>query len=129
MMLLLPLLVSCPAYSHTGIATTVPDHDAVIGQAPEILRFVFPGEVTITNARIRPVDEKLIQRGDTVTVRLPRNRIGQSTAFGKEIDLDIPLLPPGMYQIVFQVLSIDGHALADDFVFTIIEESISKTGD
>jgi len=122
LMLLLPLLVACPAYSHTGIAITVPDHDAVIDQAPEILRFVFPGEVTITNARIRPVDEKLIQRGDTVTIRLPRNRIGQSTAFGKEIDLDIPLLEPGIYQVVFQILSIDGHSLADDFTFTIIEQ-------
>ena len=50
------------ARAHTGIATTVPDHDAVIDQAPEILRFVFPGEVTITNARIRPVNEKLNQR-------------------------------------------------------------------
>ncbi|MBT5483501.1 MAG: copper resistance protein CopC [Gammaproteobacteria bacterium] len=122
LLLLLTILAECPAYSHTGIAVTVPDHDAVIDQAPEILRFVFPGEVTITNARIRPMNEQLIQRGDTVIVKLPRNRIGQSTAFGKEIDLDIPLLEPGMYQVVFQILSIDGHSLADDFTFTIIEQ-------
>lgn len=68
------------------------------------------------------MNEQLIQRGDTVIVKLPRNRIGQSTAFGKEIDLDIPLLEPGMYQVVFQILSIDGHSLADDFTFTIIEQ-------
>ncbi len=113
------------ANAHTGIATTVPDHDAVIDQAPKILRFVFPGEVTITNARIRPVNEQLLQVGEAITVRLPRNRIGQSTAFGKEIELDIPLLEPGIYQVVFQVRSIDGHQLADDFTFTITDANRS----
>ena len=113
------VLKAALGYAHTGIAATVPDHDAIIDQAPQLLRFVFPGEVTITNVRILPVNEKLIQLGETLIVRLPRNRVGQSTAFGKEIDLDIPLLEPGMYQVVFQVISIDGHQLADDFNFTI----------
>jgi len=116
---LLMVAAAFPVGAHTGIATTVPDHDAVIERAPSLLHFSFPGEVTITNARLLPVDEKLGQTGDTITVRLPRNRIGQSTAFGREIDLDIPPLMPGRYQVVFQVVSIDGHQLADDFVFTI----------
>ena len=118
-------LFTLAAYAHTGIASTVPDHDAVIDQAPKILRFVFPCEVTITNARIRPVNDKLIQVGETITLRLPRNRIGQSTAFGKEIELDIPLLEPGIYQVVFQIRSIDGHQLADDFTFTITDANRS----
>jgi len=113
------------AHAHTGIATTVPDHDAVIDQAPKILRFVFPGEVTITNARIRPINDKQIQVRETITLRLPRNRIGQSTAFGKQIELDIPLLEPGIYQVVFQVRSIDGHQMADDFTFTITDANRS----
>lgn len=112
---------SLPVLAHVGIATTVPDHDAVIERAPALLRFIFPGEVTITNARIRPVNDLLNEVGETITVRLPRNRIGQSTAFGMAIDLEIPLLPPGMYQVVFQVISIEGHVLADDFTFTITE--------
>ncbi len=116
------LLLASPVRAHTGIATTVPDHDAVIERAPKLLRLVFPGEVTITNARILPVNEKMLQVGDTISVRLPRNRIGQSTAFGKEIELDIPLLEAGKYQVVFQVISIDGHTLADDFTFTISKE-------
>ena len=119
--ILLVITVCLPAYAHTGIATPVPDHDAVIDRAPEMLRFVFPGQVTITNARIRPVAGILAQSGETIVVRLPRNRLGQSTAFGEAIDLDIPLLPPGMYQVVFQVRSVDGHMLADDFTFTITE--------
>jgi len=106
-------------HAHVGIATTVPDHEAVIDQAPAILRFVFPGEVTITNLRIRPVSEALTLIGNVTTVRLPRNRIGQSTAFGTEIDLPIPLLEPGLYQVVFQVRTVDGHILADDYTFTI----------
>ena len=113
------LLVATPAIAHVGIAATVPVHDAVIERAPELLRFVFPGQVTITNVRVLPVDERLVQVGDTINVRLPRNRIGQSTAFGDAIDLAIPLLPPGTYQVVFQATSIEGHAMADDFTFTI----------
>ena len=113
------LLVTLPVHAHVGIATTVPDHEAVIDQAPAILRFVFPGEVTITNLRIRPVSEALTLIGNVTTVRLPRNRIGQSTAFGTQIDLPIPLLGPGLYQVVFQVRTIDGHILADDYTFTI----------
>ena len=116
------LLTAVSGHAHTGIATTVPDHDAVIERAPALLRFVFPGQVTITNARILPVNDKLVQTGEAITVRLPRNRIGQSTAFGEAIDLDIPLLAPGMYQVVFQVRSVDGHMLADDFTFTITGE-------
>ena len=115
------LLITLPVQAHVGIATTVPDHEAVVDQAPAILRFVFPGEVTITNLRIRPVSEAFTLIGDVTTVRLPRNRIGQSTAFGTEIDLPIPLLEPGLYQVVFQVRTIDGHILADDYTFTISE--------
>jgi methionine-rich copper-binding protein CopC len=116
---LVVLFHSKPVFAHIGIATTVPEHDAVIDQAPALLRFTFPGEVTITNLRILPVDKSLRQTGETITVRLPRNRIGQSTAFGKEIDLAIPLLESGIYQVVFQVRSIDGHELVDDYVFTV----------
>lgn len=118
---LLLFLACVQAGAHTGIATTVPDHDAVIDRAPALLQFRFPGEVTITNARIRPVDANLAQTGEAIVVRLPRNRIGQSTAFGEVIDLEIPLLPPGMYQVVFQVLSVDGHTLTDFFTFTITD--------
>jgi len=119
---LLCMLYACPVLAHVGIATTVPDQDAVIEQAPTIIRFVFPGEVTITNVRLRPVDAYLAITGDTITLKLPRNRVGQSTAFGKEIDLEIPLLENGSYQVVFQATSIEGHVLADDFVFTISPE-------
>lgn len=113
------LLGSTQGVAHVGIASTVPDHEAVIDRAPTLLRFVFPGEVTITNLRIRPVNEALSLVGDVVTVRLPRNRIGQSTAFGQEIDVPIPVLDSGLYQVVFQVRTVDGHMLADDYTFTI----------
>ena len=113
------LLGSNQGIAHVGIASTVPDHEAVIDQAPTLLRFVFPDEVTMTNLRIKPVNEALSLVGEVVTVRLPRNRIGQSTAFGVDIDLPIPNLDPGFYQVVFQVRTIDGHMLADDYTFTI----------
>jgi methionine-rich copper-binding protein CopC len=118
----LTLLLPCTVIAHTGIATTVPDHDAVMERAPTLLRFSFPGEVTITNARILPINEQGMQTGDTLIIRLPRNRIGQSTAFGQNIELEAPPLDPGIYQVVFQVTSIEGHTMADDFVFTVTGE-------
>lgn len=122
-MMLALLLTALPCLAHTGIARTVPDHDAVIDRAPTLLHFSFDGQVTITNARLLPVDTKGIQTGKSIPVQLPRNRIGQSTAFGEEIDLDIPELPPGVYKVVFQVVTIDGHTLADDFTFSLIPGS------
>lgn len=119
---LLGLLHTFSVFGHVGIATTVPDHDAVIDRAPTLIRFVFPAEVTLTNVRLRPVDINLVSTSEEITVRLPRNRVGQSTAFGMEIDLPIPLLEAGIYQVVFQALSIEGHVMADDFVFTISTE-------
>lgn len=114
------ILGSTQSVAHVGIASTVPDHEAVIDRAPTLLRFVFPGEVTITNLRIRPVNDAFTLIGDVVTVRLPRNRIGQSTAYGQDIDVPIPDLEPGLYQVVFQARTIDGHMLADDYTFTIL---------
>ena len=120
--LLAIIIVASPwhVFAHTGIAQTVPDHDAILARPPTLLHFSFNGQVTVTNARLTPVDENNIQAGNPITIRLPRNRIGQSTAFGEVIDLDIPTLLPGRYQVVFQVVTIDGHYLSDDCTFTVL---------
>lgn len=108
---------SLQAAAHVGIARTLPDHDAVLDSAPSQLYFEFGSEMTITNVRLEISGGK--ENGKRINVRLPRNSIGQSTAFGAKILLDLPALLPGTYLVYYQAITIDGHVLVDDFTFSI----------
>jgi methionine-rich copper-binding protein CopC len=116
------LLLACPAaLAHVGLAVTVPDHDAVLEQAPTVLHFQFMNTMTVTNVRLEiTAGERL---GERIDVRLPRNSIGQSTAFGDIVDLELPPLAPATYpttyKVLWQAVSLDGHILLDDFSFTV----------
>ena len=37
----------------------------------------------------------------------------------KLLELALPALPPGMYTVRFQVLSIDGHSIQSSYTFTV----------
>lgn len=115
--LLLLLLLPGVAAAHVGLATTVPDHDAVLERAPTRLVFDFMAEVTLTNARLEITSEE--RRGERIDIRLPRNSIGQSTAFGQTITLELPALAPGTYQVLYQAVALSGDILIDDFSFTV----------
>lgn len=115
--LLLMLLMPGLAAAHVGLATTVPDHEAVLERAPTRLVLDFMAEVTITNARLEITSEE--RRGERIDIRLPRNSIGQSTAFGQTITLDLPALAPGTYQVLYQAVALSGDILIDDFSFTV----------
>ena len=99
--------------AHTGMAVTIPDHDAVLAQAPTQLVFSFMGQVTLTNIHLENA------AGVRIDLRLPRNSIGQSTAFGETITLPLPLLAPEVYRVTWQAVSVDGHSIVDDFSFTV----------
>jgi methionine-rich copper-binding protein CopC len=105
------------ALGHVGLAITVPDHDQVLERAPTQIHFQFMAQVTITNIRLEITDGA--RTGERINVRLPRNSIGQSTAFGDVIDLPLPALDPATYLVTYQAVSIDGHIMIDDFGFTV----------
>ncbi len=117
--LLILLLFTCSraAWAHVGLAVTVPDHDAVLAQAPALLHFQFMNTMTVTNLRLEITAGKKI--GERIDVRLPRNSIGQSTAFGDIVDIELPPLVPATYKVLWQAVSLDGHYLLDDFLFTV----------
>lgn len=108
-----------PALAHTGIAVTIPDHDAILSTPPSQLVFEFMTNVTITNIRLE-INAGL-RSGEQLQVRLPRNSIGQSTAYGKTITLDLPHLDAAAYLVTWQAISEDGHILVDDLNFTVSE--------
>jgi methionine-rich copper-binding protein CopC len=113
-LLLLPVL----ARAHTGgLAQTVPDHDAVLDLAPARVEFSFLAEVTITNIRLEVASGD--RTGERLRMVLPRNSIGQSTAFGEHIALELPDLTPGTYKISWQAMSTGGDIIVDDFSFTV----------
>ncbi len=103
--------------AHVGLATTVPDHDQVLERAPTQIHFKFMAQVTITNIRLEITDGP--RKGERIDIRLPRNSIGQSTAFGEEISLDLPALDDATYLVTYQAISIGGDVLIDDFGFTV----------
>ncbi len=105
------------AQAHVGVAKTVPDHDAVMERAPAKIFFQFMAEMTITNLRLEITSDE--HKGERIQVRLPRNSIGQSTAFGEQISLELPPLAPATYQVNYQAVSVDGHIMVDDFSFTV----------
>ena len=105
------------AFAHVGIAKTVPDHDAVMERAPTRIEFSFMADVTITNIRLEITSDE--RKGERIEIRLPRNSIGQSSAFGQQISLELPALDPATYLVTYQAVSVDGHIMIDDFSFTI----------
>jgi hypothetical protein len=74
-------------------------------------------DVTITNLRLEITDGP--HKGERIVIRLPRNSIGQSTAFGAQIALDLPELAAATYQVTYQAVSVGGDILIDDFSFTV----------
>lgn len=106
-----------PAFAHTGIAVTVPDHDAVLSEAPSQLVFEFMATVTITNIRLEINAGS--RSGEQLQVRLPRNSIGQSTAYGTTITVDLPPMDAAAYLVTWQAISEDGHILVDDLNFIV----------
>jgi len=115
---LLPLVLCLqPASAHTGMAVTIPDHDAILKQPPSQLVFQFMANVTITNIRLEISAGE--RSGEQLQVRLPRNSLGQSTAYGELITLDLPPLSPAAYMVTWQAISADGHVIVDDFNFTV----------
>ena len=115
---LLILLICNIATAHVGgLAQTLPDHDAVLDRAPTQVEFNFMANVTITNIRLEVTSGE--RAGERLRMVLPRNSIGQSTAFGEHIALDLPDLEPATYMITWQAMSTGGDIIVDDFSFTV----------
>lgn len=119
LLVLLTGLRCAEVIAHVGLAQTVPDHDVVLERAPTQIHFQFMNTVTITNIRLEITSGDRL--GERLDIRLPRNSIGQSTAFGDTIALDLPPLDPAVYKVTWQATSLDGHVLIDDFSFTVAE--------
>ena len=109
---------SSSTHAHVGLATTVPDHDQVLERAPTQIHFQFMAQVTLTNLRLEITGGE--HQGERIELRLPRNSVGQSTAFGESIDLALPELDASTYLVTYQAVSIDGHIMIDDFSFTVL---------
>jgi methionine-rich copper-binding protein CopC len=119
--LLFLLIFACvsPASAHVGLAVTVPDHDAVLEQAPTLIHFQFMAMMTLMNLKLEAMTEA--GPGARIDIRLPRNSIGQSTAFGENIDIALPELAPATYKVTWHAVSVNGDYLIDDFSFTVSE--------
>ena len=114
---LLMFALAPAATAHVGLAVTVPDHDAVLERAPTLIHFEFMAEMMLTNLRLDCMSGE--RKGERIEVRIPRNDVGQSTAIGQMLDIELPELAPATYQVAWQAVSRDGEIVVDDFLFTV----------
>lgn len=105
-------LVAWPltALSHVHLDRSEPAKDAVVSEAPKVVKLWFSGriepdfsEITVTAA-----DGTQVDQGDT-----------SASSNRRELSVNLDELGPGKYQVNWNVVARDGHRIRGDFSFTV----------
>jgi methionine-rich copper-binding protein CopC len=108
---LLVLLLPADGWSHAYLVRSAPAARATVGRSPDRIRLWF-------NERLEPAYSRLSvwsREGQRVDA-------GDAQVAGNEptrLSVGVPALPPGPYTVKFRVLSVDGHVVEAEFVFTV----------
>lgn len=113
LLLLALCIVPAGAWAHAYLQKAVPAQRAVLFAPPERVRLWFnerlePAFCTLT---VTDASGAVVDQGD---MKVPADDPKQLTAGLKP-------LSAGVYTVKFRVLSVDGHAITDQFTFTIRE--------
>src|SRR3954466_1187397 len=107
-LLLLLLFGSEAAHAHAVLLDTAPADGAVLATAPTEVTFRFNEPVSPVTLRVLSIDARPIADGsdartenDTIILPLP------------------PDLPNGTYVVSYSVISLDSHAIAGSFAFSV----------
>ncbi|MFO1353083.1 MAG: copper resistance protein CopC [Gammaproteobacteria bacterium] len=113
MMLLFGVLASLwqePAYAHARLVKSVPAQRAVLKTLPKEIKLWFSEKLEPAYSSIVVID----QQGKPVST--PPAAV--APADPKLMVLPLESLAPGVYQIQYRVLSVDGHVVEAGFSFT-----------
>jgi methionine-rich copper-binding protein CopC len=108
---LLVLLVPAEGWSHAYLVRSAPAARTTIGRSPERIQLWF-------NERLEPAYSRLSvwnrdgQRVDGGDVQV-------ASSEPTRLSVGVPTLPPGAYTVKFRVLSVDGHVVEAEYVFTV----------
>jgi methionine-rich copper-binding protein CopC len=98
---------------HAALVKSIPARRAQIFKVPAQIQLWF--------------NEKLEARFSSLAVtdsngkRVDRGNVAVGTDDPKRLSVGVNPLPPGQYKVRFRVLSVDGHVVEDEFLFTIRE--------
>ncbi|AFJ46819.1 copper homeostasis periplasmic binding protein CopC [Shimwellia blattae] len=111
-LLLSALMFSSPAFAHAHLVQQSPSADAQLTAAPQEIRLTFsegiePGFSTIT----------LNGPGKTPVSTGPLHKVADDNR--SVVVTPAQPLPPGSYQVNWQVVSVDGHKTHGNYRFTL----------
>jgi len=109
--LLLALSSAMAVYAHPQIVSVEPAPNARLEQAPERVRITFnePIEEAFASIQVLDVTGRAVDRGDG----------GRAPDDPTTLIASLPLLEPGVYTVVWQVVGRDGHLVKGNFAFSI----------
>lgn len=129
---------AAPALSHAHLHASTPRPGAVLKAMPATIRLSFTEAVELKYCRfvlvplsIAPSASATSQQAAALAVlpsavapksTLPNRvqRVSPSTGSSTDVVLNVhPSARPGVYAVLFQLLSVDGHVTKDAFVFTV----------
>lgn len=104
------LLTACvtPTSAHSPLDTTTPEDGAELAEHPTEISFQFAKEIRLTRVHMTYQDHP--------SVRLD---LSTQTGFARTFVLPLIDMGQGSYRIEWRGLSVDGHIMRGQFVFTV----------
>jgi methionine-rich copper-binding protein CopC len=100
-----------PAWPHAYLVRSTPAARAVVTRAPERVQLWF-------NERLEPAYSRVsVWNRDGQRVDAGDVQVGPGEA--TRLSVGVPPLPAGPYAVRYRVLSVDGHIVEAQFVFTV----------
>ena len=99
------------AAAHTKIIGADPAKDAVLTTPPTAVNLMFAKALEPKFSAIRILDAsgKQVDKANTTVKGDGHN----------EMSVDLPQLPAGVYTVMWNIVSLDGHKMKGDYTFTI----------
>jgi copper resistance protein C len=100
------------AHAHAFLDHAEPTVGSKVKQTPHAVRIWFtePTQPALSSIKVFDVMEKQIDKRDT-------HSDGGNKAL---LQVSLPSLGPGLYKVIWRVVSVDGHSTTGDFTFRVI---------
>jgi methionine-rich copper-binding protein CopC len=107
-------MVPANAFAHAGVVATSPTQDQVLTSMPSTVSITFSEELlTIANQEVNTLSLTAFDG--------PPIELSEVTISGSILSASIPSgeYAPGIYEVVYRIVSADGHKVSDSFTFSL----------
>jgi copper transport protein len=104
------LLIPAIGYSHVGVVESSPPVDGTVASSPEMITVNFGGSIEPAFSKIEVFDPK----GEKVSAKC--RFLEEDSVIESDLQEN---LSPGVYKVKWKVMSLDGHTLKGEYIFTI----------